>query len=55
MLLHANLILFMRDVWTREQGRAWWAGKGGALAASRRIGVTPNAFTLSRPVVERAG
>jgi serine/threonine-protein kinase len=45
----------LSDVWTQEQARAWWAGKGRALAASRRIDVTPSAFTLSRPVVERAG
>jgi eukaryotic-like serine/threonine-protein kinase len=41
--------------WTREQARAWWASKGRALAAGRRVETSPSAFTLSRPVVERAG
>jgi tRNA A-37 threonylcarbamoyl transferase component Bud32 len=40
--------------WTAEEARAWWVAKGRGLAAARRSDATPSAFTLSRPVIERA-
>jgi serine/threonine-protein kinase len=43
----------LTDEWTPAAGRAWWAGKGRALAANRRTATSPSADTLSRPVVER--
>jgi hypothetical protein len=45
----------LSGAWSAEQARAWWATKGRAVAASRRTEATTSAFTLSRPVVERAG
>jgi serine/threonine-protein kinase len=42
------------EEWTAEAGRAWWAAKGRALAATRRTGASPSVATLSRPVVRRA-
>ena len=41
--------------WTPAEARAWWVAKGRGLAAGRRAEAPPSAFTLSRPVVERAG
>ncbi len=41
--------------WKADEARAWWVAKGRGLAAARRAEATPSAFTLSRPVVERAG
>jgi serine/threonine-protein kinase len=41
--------------WTPAEARAWWAGRGRALAALRGAQEMPSAATLSRPVVERAG
>jgi serine/threonine-protein kinase len=41
--------------WNPDEARAWWVAKGRGLAAARRAEATPSAFTLSRPVVERAG
>jgi len=40
--------------WTPELARAWWAAKGRALAAARRLDAPPSELTLSRPVVERS-
>ena len=42
------------EEWTVEAGRAWWAAKGRALAATRRTGASPSVATLSRPVLRRA-
>jgi len=41
--------------WNPDDARAWWVAKGRGLAAARSKEATPSAFTLSRPVVERAG
>ena len=41
--------------WKADEARAWWVARGRGLAAARRAEATPSAFTLSRPVVERAG
>ena len=41
--------------WTPDEARAWWVAKGRGLAAARRPEATPSVFTLSRPVIERAG
>jgi serine/threonine-protein kinase len=41
--------------WNPDEARAWWVAKGRSLAAARRTEATPSAFTLSRPVIERAG
>jgi hypothetical protein len=41
--------------WTVEDARAWWAGRGRAIAAERRGGVAPSAATASRPGLEAAG
>jgi eukaryotic-like serine/threonine-protein kinase len=35
--------------WTPEAARAWWVGKGRALAAARRAEALPSALTVSRP------
>jgi serine/threonine-protein kinase len=40
--------------WTAEDARAWWAGRGRAIAAARR-GAAPSAATASRPALEAAG
>ncbi len=44
----------LTEEWTPAAGRAWWARKGRALAASRGADASPSAATLSRPVLERA-
>jgi tRNA A-37 threonylcarbamoyl transferase component Bud32 len=41
--------------WNPDEARAWWMAKGRGLAAARHAEAAPSAFTLSRPVVERAG
>jgi serine/threonine-protein kinase len=40
----------LEEQWTPEAGRSWWAGKGRALAASRRNEASSSAATLSRPL-----
>jgi serine/threonine-protein kinase len=40
--------------WTVPAARAWWAGRGRAIAAARNGNVAPNAATLSRSILERA-
>jgi hypothetical protein len=40
------------DAWSVERARAWWAGRGRAIAAENRATVTPSAETRSRSVVE---
>jgi serine/threonine protein kinase len=37
------------DAWGLDEARAWWAGKGRALAAARHPETLPSALTLSRP------
>jgi hypothetical protein len=36
------------DIWTRDQARSWWIGKGRALAAVRGESVQPTLLTISR-------
>jgi serine/threonine-protein kinase len=40
------------DTWTGEAARAWWAGRGRAIAAEHRGTVTPSAATPSRIALE---
>jgi serine/threonine-protein kinase len=42
------------DAWTVDAARAWWAGRGRAIAAARGGGAAPSAATLSRSALEKA-
>jgi len=41
------------EEWTVEAARAWWAGRGRAIAAGPRGSALPSAATLSRSLIER--
>jgi serine/threonine-protein kinase len=41
------------EAWSAEAARAWWIGKGRALAAARHASAQPSHLTLSRPLERR--
>jgi serine/threonine-protein kinase len=41
------------EAWSAESARAWWVGKGRALAAARHASAPPSHLTLSHPLERR--